>query len=446
MQTVLLAHALPYTFQDLVDAASAAAITVWPGTREFALELALVLAMPEAADVALTRLVREAGTRITARNYDEVVLLSADTGLAGDVGECIRSAACRWREPEGTPQGWWRWKRPSLEEPLRRAYRPVGGIREQRRSSLGPTVILDSAPAVGDWLAMPVQVDHTLAELCRQVEQGPARLTQIGMTRTSARSIARILDLAAGRHPTLAEAEPTDGIEVVGPGTVERDATGVRVEEASVPHGAVRLEWGDPTATATVRTRLWCALLRAMVQARCPPLRADGTIDDDRVLGAAGSFTSAQVSAQVKVRFYRRGREGDAVCAVLSPPTSPPPAWWYRKGKATAKRTVGTPLVVAEPIDDVAAQVTVRAGAVQLCAVDPQGPLTMLRPAQPYFLGSATDARGRFFAVLSIQGPLESGAQVRGTPIARVPQPGPAGARLRPVWNILQSLPIVVSP
>lgn len=170
-------------------------------------------------------------------------------------------------------------------------------------------------------------------------------------------------------------------------------------------------------------------------------MRADGTIDDGRVLG--GGTTPG---AKLKVRFFRRGREGDAVCSIQSQPALPPAAWWYENRKAEARRTVKTGLLVGEPIDDVEAQVVVRGRAIRISPAEPEGPLVMLgRGAQPLILGCATDARGRRFAVLPTRRPLAPGAEVRGTPIEQVPHPGPAGARLSPVWRILQSLPILVT-
>ena len=287
------------------------------------METALVLPMPEAADRALVRLVREAGTAQGEGDCDRVCLLSGDKRLRDAVQEAIETAssgaawtklgldvfrlpAVGWRAPTGTVSR--RQMRTDLE-----VGRPSGAW-----SPASPTIIVDSEDSAAWAARKPVQACGDLRFIADQLERRPSLLTQIGLTSVSARGVGRMV--AHSSRPRgrilIGCCSADDGLELLR-GRFEPAACvpNVRPEVNEWPGGVggVRLTWDDPPKAFTGRTKLPLWLLM-----RFPPWNgeylgtANAGIGDTDVLQLAAERDDGGRAGRVEVirRRLRRRRGG----------------------------------------------------------------------------------------------------------------------------------------
>jgi hypothetical protein len=284
-----------------------------------AIELALTLTMPQAADVALERLAREASSPETAINYDELWLVSGDWGLARHFGRLGRPIP--WRSATSCSVNAWR-----LAEPARRSF-----------SAAPHAVVAPVAPplawsrrietaAHAAWAArQPVQAPPgDLKALADAVERWPGLLTQVGATRTTVRGVARAMPLAGGAPPLIGTCAPGDGLELRGDGVRQPATSPGPASPAAVGIGAAYF----PEAGVTARTRLSDAALNDLGVADVTLVagtRASAAVDDRALLADVPDGAPFGRECQVGLRWSGR----HLVATVGRPPLSDATAWWW---------------------------------------------------------------------------------------------------------------------
>jgi len=260
-------------------------------------EIALTLCMPEAADRAVLRLLRETPTEANSGPFDDVVLLSGDRKLQTAVTTIVGGTP-RWRPADrprvcGLPVQVWQLGRRRTHLRAWHASRPEPGCGPARADD-SPTLVIDSDARARQAEKVLVQVGGGLRSIAYDVEENPSHLTQVGLTLQSAVGVTRLsaaLDKRRGMQ-LIGSCRPGDGLELThlaqrGP-TISPDQ--VSVAESSVGPGAVRLEWDEPRRTRTVRTRLPFELLaNVLPQARASTLVRPhrSLLNDEAVLGIA---------------------------------------------------------------------------------------------------------------------------------------------------------------
>jgi hypothetical protein len=289
-------------------AAAAAHFAQAAGIREWgSIELVPVRSIPEAADVALVRLLGEGPGE--PANFTEVRLDTKDGGLYAAFADRLGRPVAR---------GVWhtRWRR--LGTAGAGVHPPTGFVPSAFSQPVADPP--SAAWAAGRRSALPAGAPGMLA---RAIERVPHHLTEVGLTTTSVRGAGRAWDLVCGRSPVLA-ADCHDGLVLSGPGR----APTVAMATAPSPAGAGTLwvEEGRQRAIASTR------LPPSMVPAVPPLLNAPGTaprVDDASVL------LKPHQGPQVMVRFQTLGRS--MVSEVVFDPARGPDAWWISMARASAK-------------------------------------------------------------------------------------------------------------
>lgn len=291
------------------------------GDASARVEVGIALTMPQAADVLLARLAREAPAEAASGEFHRAVVFTDDRGLAdalgnelyarGDRNAWVRTRDERWLGTE--------WRMPDEGRPLVRKPPPTQRSRQQHAPASMNAYTICITPGLEDWAAArPMDPDASLdlSRLALEVDERPWLLSQIGPSQRSLRGIERLAALPCDPRPILGAITPKDGLEVGG--SAAAPTSGLVPHEASVGIGAVRFTGSN----ATVASRLSASVLGSAsaaypVDRRGVNVRAAMQhLPTDIVLGAK----------TVKVRFWRTRRE--LIAKVEHSSTSQPQAWW----------------------------------------------------------------------------------------------------------------------
>lgn len=282
------------------------------------LEFALVRQVPQAADVALWRLMKQS-PRTSREVFDRIALVSMDEGLSGAVGDYLRL-----RPRVRGPYRVW---------PVHHERRPTPACPPVAVSAMAPRAKWSArvqSPATVAWASqqrVEMPAARTLVGLATRVAEQPGILSQVSLTRASVRGVARDVWRYAdgGDVPPLGWFSESDGVELA---LGHRSPSGhvVRSEDSSVGEGAVWVALQDG-ATGSASTRLPSALVRSLSEHAAV---ARGRLRDRECLARPWS------GASCRVRFRNRGRT--FVCEVAREPAAVPSAWWWTGSKARSEQ------------------------------------------------------------------------------------------------------------
>jgi hypothetical protein len=324
------------TFQDLRRCGKALA-TVFD-VSDPVIEIALTLVMPQAADVVLERLTREAPTAAGAGRYGFAAVLTRDEALKASVRDFVgASSRIPWFDVAKDYVGI-ALLRPANAIDATRAVpppSPAPGAGKPPTDIAHYTVRVSGGYAVAVWAAtrpadIPAGAD--LRDLARCAQREPWVLSQIGVTETTVRGLARMAQLP-GEPPFLGSLSPKDGVEIRGKGARPTEIR--QPTKPSVGIGAARCEMG-----ATVGSRLPIHVLIAAGD----PIPVDGVGIRTREVIQRLSPGAALHRSKALVRFCRDSRGFKA--QVARDPTRQPAAWWLRESKTTSELSVPTRLLV----------------------------------------------------------------------------------------------------
>lgn len=283
-------------------------------------EIALALTMPQAADVLLERLAREAPTEATSGPYELAVLFTTD----GDLAEAL-TAQPAWKGwgkqfDEGKAGRCWR-RGPQALPTIRKPPGPVrsGGGTEPNLDSV--TIEISGGDGVAAWASRrqaDIAPNATLKDLAQQAEREPWILSQVAATTKSLRGIGRMNALPTPDVPLLGPVSRTDGLEISGKG--RSTGFGSQPAEASVGIGAIRFR--EPGITV-------------------PTLLPRGAFDDGRqhATGADAMaperflqrFAAGERISPASVRVEFRQRGNALIVKVVQEPMCQPKLWWIGK-------------------------------------------------------------------------------------------------------------------
>ena len=323
--TTVAEHRL--TFAGLHAAARALAASMAEG--EPRVELGLVLTMPQAADVLLARLAREAPCAEGAGRYAFAALVSKDRGLARSLASEVFTRK-GWRELQGRAWPGVSWLMPSGGTAVERM--PPVAVASGR-NGVAPetsgryTLCVDNG-ALAAWAgdrAPDVAPDMELVALADEVDRRPWLLSQVGATRRTLRGVDRLSRLPGPMR--LGPLSPKDAVEVRGGAACPSEVDGPA--GASVGIGAARFDRQD----ATVATRLPVAVLGA---GRGPYQVDSGVLNLTAALQQVPE--GARLGGAVRVHLSRRRSE--LVAEVEHSASQQPAAWWVESSKTTSVRRV----------------------------------------------------------------------------------------------------------
>jgi len=405
-------------------------------------EIGIALTMPQAADVLLARLAREAPSETSSGPYQRAIVFTGDHGLAAALGrELYGRNGCRWIQTRDHRWLGTEWHMPDGGKPVVRKAPPTQRSRQLRAPSSENSYTICVAPGLEKWAAgkgMDADSRQAFLALAADLEESPWLLSQVGATRSTLRGIGRLCGLPSAARPVLGPVEPRDGLEVRG--NAAMPAQGRRPVNASVGIGAVRFE----VSHTTVASRLSASVLES----------ASAAFSLDRrgvMVGAALQQLALGCrlgTKTVKVRFSRKGDW--LVAKVEHGSTSQPQAWWLTgETKVSSELRMPHPallpttiVVAATPIrpsasfakrlaltspvsagDEVVVQAPIAAGTIGLALTQP------------------TFGKARPVAIYSPARPLQPQDQVHIAPIQLVSRRGRLGAAPQELW----SLPITVA-
>jgi len=414
-------------------------------------ELALVLPTPQAADRALCQLLARAPTPEGAGAFDLVALLSRDRALRGAIEARLPAGRGVYpvRDEGGFVAAFSVLQRLWKERARRHAETPCEPVPPAPPEP-GVNVERASTPGACAWAAArPVQRGATLVETARLVEENPARLTQLSLTRASFRGPARLL---GSREGTVGECAPVDGLEFA------REV----IESHRLPAGAFRvsslgagaLEVDPPGAT--VRSLLplaWVTRQRASVEVIVGPTVS--RLDDDGLLATAAPLTPTGATCRVElsVRYPSPGRAAALVAEVIPDPSGEVQGWWFGEDRRARSRceAVGAHLMLPGAAQTLA-----------LHAVLPTGvrrELVLMAPRVRSVTAAKDAPRGAIvpclsgglpYAVLALDDDLGAGAYASVVPIQDLEadelERRGQGIGVEPAtWAMLRRLPLLVA-
>lgn len=408
-------------------------------------EIALTLKMPEAADRALVRLLREAPTEDGCGAFDDVILASGDSGLVRTLSGRVQGIRERktWARnlPDGIGVHWWQ----THPQKLIRRLAPAKPVVRVARAAGSPILVVDDEERARLASSANLQVGGTLGEIAKIVEQDPCRLSQVGVTRQSVAGVARmsIALTPSEPPPKIGPCRPLDGLEVSRLIGSERLSIPKRVSvaESSVGAGAVRLEWGEPRETLTVRTILPFELVRDVLHdaeaSRC--LASPRQLDDASVLhGARGAGWRAGRSCTVDVSPIRR--EHRAVrCKVQGDAPGDLPAWWVHREAADLRARAHSKIIFPRSFNlsstvihaiTACAAIADDGSALLLEGADARCDVVLAERIRQRSLGVARRPDGTRCLVLNLAQAMAAGQTVCCEPIQRVDK-GKSGAKIR---------------
>lgn len=238
-----------------------------------------VLTVPQSADGALLRALRQASSATVVGPFNQVVLVSADGGLRQSIRKVL--------EVRPMSQGREVFPFRVFELPARRPHRRQAppGARLSTASPVAPT----------GWSARVERDEHIAAvqtrdvqrrdalqdfsSLARHLEERVELLSQLGPTRTSSRGVARLGACLNRGQVTLGPIHPDDGLEIDNEGFVPGRVSSL--SPATFGPGAFRMD----NLRATLPTRLPIAVLKELVQRNMLHLD-ESRLDRDAILRA----------------------------------------------------------------------------------------------------------------------------------------------------------------
>ncbi|MFH1466087.1 MAG: hypothetical protein ABIO70_17010 [Pseudomonadota bacterium] len=414
------------------------------------MEVALTLPMPEAADHVLLRMLHQAPTEEHRGPFAEVWLYSEDRWLqrafqrAFGKGWVLDGPGRGLRRVRPTGKGS-PWKRGSSEPSVA----PTASIRDPE----SPVLVADDDTRAAQIADHDIQAPVDFAHLPASLDADPVLHTQIGVTVGSTRGARRLeaLGRAGAAGVAVRPCEAGDGVEYRRAGARSMTVpAGARALQGSTGPGAVRLEWGDPVASDTLRTDLPPGCLQRAMQrvGGCPV--AGHSVPDQVLL----RFLEGR-GDRCEVRFQRQGtKAGKAApvrCEVVCTEGSlGPPAWWVSwaggSREITAKKSCGKrPLVLASPAPTTFAACCVRSGDALVlgCPLEPGVTVTPQAKARSGSIVAAKDPEGLTVALLVLEGGVSTARPVTVAPIQTV-DPATWRASVRKWAKTLRALPLVV--
>jgi hypothetical protein len=395
------------------------------------MEVALVRTVPQAADVALIRLLREAPDGGVTQ-FDRVVVAARDLGLK----DCVTRVLPRWMSAGGG---------------LYRVWSPPAGDAHHERSATAPVAGDHPAPiALGPGWGARVTDPATVAWAQRmqvQTPQGadikdiarvvsgrvngrpplpprPGLLTQVGLSTTSVRGAGRMpwTPVGGARAPLLSPLGPADGVEIHTEGPAPHGDV-KKIESSTVGEGACWVEACDAQGNLTkgsVFTQLPSTIHAALADA--VPLHGavrHGRLCDLDLLAKLERHPTDPGSVTV---CWEHGPGDVLTCQVDREPWAQPAAWWMFWGSDrpqtkserrldgwTRTRWVGPPraLVSAQPAHDVDDLLVLRAHVA--AGVLLESPVLIPHGG----IGRAVSPDGCEHLILALWRPIQRG-QLRG--------------------------------
>lgn len=304
------------------------------------IEIALTLPMPQTADAALLRLLSQTPISDHAGSFHSVWLVSQDRDICSRIewalggrmprrsGETDLSMIRRWLAPVEKPGLVIARRQFELGELPECGQEPLPAVWSARVNTPGRAV-------VASWRPVDVATGADLRDLGQLIGGNPCILSQIGLTATSTRGVARLRALldarpGTGEPPMLGVCTEHDGLEVHHPVSSLGQHSATYPESASVGIGAVYI----PSLSATVRTKLPLDLLRGLnrpVVASFGPQSA--RLDDDSILRSAHAQQPPCAIGRLAVRLATKG---NTLVAQVSDRdrTFQPSGWWLRRDKS----------------------------------------------------------------------------------------------------------------
>lgn len=333
-------------------------------------EICLVPVMPEAADTALVRLLREAPTQRHAGAFDEVVLVARDHGLREAVeyllGPHFADAESQAGDRNGQADTVHRWQ---PRRGHRRGWSEPRVADEQRPLPHGWSVAIEEGHAY-DAREKWVEAMRSLGDATRQAGWRPHVWSQIGVTLTSVRGVLRLDQRLAGASQVSAlSVGETDGMELCNQRNEPPFYITASASIASTGAGAVHLRSDDKELT--VGTALPPETVVQLGARSWRARRGHNTLwrlDDDLVLAALektiGLSTALGVETQVSIQARNRGTKWKVAPA---DPTVGPLAWWFDFHGPHGYRWVAARLGIGnDAVVGAVACVIARAGALDL--------------------------------------------------------------------------------
>ena len=320
-------------------AASAHALELAAPNQAVSREICLTTTMPEAADVAMIRLLSEAPCPEHCGPFECVVLWSGDKGLRADFQTRLK---VRLGAPNADSEQLASWRLNAHQRWQRKFAPPRQSNREIR-----PLDTAWSAPVVAGTMASAMDVTlpklTSLQDILLATTHAPHVLSQVGVTQQSVRGVARLDERLAGAiQLTPTTFGEDEGLEVNNaeqihlPGAVHEIG---RLEAASIGNGAIRI--------AAMGTTCGCALPPTVAQ-EVPPRDVVASLLVGEHLSLLSSSAMLHgldqgiaVGAQVRVTFRRlnMGANGSALQARVQSdaPDTAPAQWWVAGSTYTTR-------------------------------------------------------------------------------------------------------------
>ena len=401
-------------------------------------EVGLVPVMPQAADVLLARMAREAPCEEAAGSYERAVVLSGDKGLIDSLsGELYGRSSwiverdwlgASWRMPEGGKS--------VVRKPPTGASVPAGGTAPQVTSFY--TMNIDSG-GLASWAGqrlLDVGSSCDLRELALQVDTNPWLLSQVGATTKTVRGIERLASMPSSAALTIGRVADKDVIEVRGTGPCPAEVSGASA--ASVGIGAVRF----PSAAATVASRIPASALATSAG----PFRVDAGVLN---ISAALDKLSKEVCLGDHVaRISLSRRAPRLVAKIVHASNEQPRMWWLGKATRTSSEHSVDGGYELLPRDVLVCAAQMKSEAWMATRLSLRSPLHQGIEVQVEHsiaagtIGTAVHPTLRTpIALFSPRRGLSAQARVIVDPIHTVPRRGSLAAYPLDLWSLPLSLP-----
>lgn len=304
-------------------------------TSPVTLEPVVVLTAPEAADVALVRLVRESPSEAGAGEFEHVWLVSRDRGLRYELSRHLRSRcdATNSRLVHHV-------RRQAL---VRRAAPavPLPAATNPARPALAWSTYIESDPGAAWASAQLVNepaADTSPQSFATRVDGRPGYLSQVGLTARRSVGVSRLAErIQTRRPPVVGPCSPADGLEMAPPeAQPPPPGATLGVRPSLLGSGAVRVTVRGGEVTVATRLPMPCLTVLGG-----PPLRQGvhgPELDDElavRNLPPGVPIIAGNAWAQLYC-----ARENEAVVASIEPGRLGPALWEWRGGGTTGKSKV----------------------------------------------------------------------------------------------------------
>lgn len=417
--------------------------------RLVALELALVLPLPQAADRALLQLLMRSPAPDATGPFGCVALVSRDIGLGTALEARLGSRWSRQPPRPSRPHVLSFFLPPNLGGHRRSHAEPPVVHAEPAQPEAAVNVLRVDTPATCAWAStQPVQRGATLPDTARLVEENPARLTQLTLTLASFRGVARWMASGAA---TVGDCSPADGLEFAREVLIEnRHLVGV-MHGSALGVGVVQV---DPPG-ATVRTSLPTAWLLAQKVGREVFLGPTvSRLNDTGLLALAEPLSPKGWMCRVvfSARQATPRRDAAMVAEVLPDPSGEVQGWWMGSDRRTRSHcdAEGASLLVRGTVQALSQHAVLPTDARrELVLMAPRVPRVAAEHHAPRGTLCQTSAHGLPFALLALDDDLAARAEVAVVPIQSLDPDELArrgqGIGLTPeTWASLRRMPILV--